>query len=174
MLSLSRLGHQHTELLENHKRHCLELVGKRGHDYELYSSAAMTNNEGDKGFLCLTPLLQCKFCPETPLRRIQEITEVIILLSQSHQVAEKPILSIVPYIVLCSIVSKAFSKSSFRITISFFIAGIRECAQRPKQGRLLIKPYWFLWMRGIIAACSVSARIFVMSLRTELRSERGL
>ena len=37
-----------------------------------------------------------------------------------------------------------------------------------------MKPYWFLWMRGMIRACSISAINFVINLSTEFRSEIGL
>jgi hypothetical protein len=68
----------------------------------------------------LTPLLQWKILLGTPLRRMEEEAESRIILVQLIHLAGKPNFFMMARMVPCSMVSKAFSKSSFRITISLF------------------------------------------------------
>jgi len=54
------------------------------------SSAARTKSSGDRGSLCLTPLLHLKDFPGTPLRRIVEDPELRISLIQLTHFCGKP------------------------------------------------------------------------------------
>ena len=91
----------------------------------------------------------------------------------------KPILFIISNMAPCSILSKAFSKSSLRIIISLF-----EVWQRCKFSKdharqswvvlVLIKPYWLTWTNLVIRGCNLLARSLVMILTEELSSEISL
>jgi hypothetical protein len=82
-------------------------------------SAANTNKRGEKGSPCLTPLLQWKVLPGTPLRRTEEVPEPRMSLIQLTHLEPKPLLYKISIIAWCSSLSKAFSKSNLRMTISF-------------------------------------------------------
>jgi hypothetical protein len=69
-------------------------------------SAARTNRSGERGSPCLTPFLQWIVLPGTPLRRTLEVPEEKILLTQDIHKSPNP------FALTCSILSKAFSKSS--------------------------------------------------------------
>jgi len=83
-------------------------------------SAAKTKSRGERGSPCLTPLLQWKVLPGTPFNRTVDVPELRMELIPDHHFMSKPLCAITSKITLCSILSKAFSKSSFRTIISFF------------------------------------------------------
>jgi hypothetical protein len=88
-------------------------------------SAARTNKRGDKGSHCLTPLIQWNTLPDTPLRRMAEVPILNIIFIHFLHLSPKPLCCNILKMTSCSILSNAFSKSNFRITISFF-----DCLQR--------------------------------------------
>jgi hypothetical protein len=47
-------------------------------------SIANTNNNGERGTPCLTPLLQCKVFHGTPFRRMESVPDCNILVSYSR------------------------------------------------------------------------------------------
>lgn len=83
------------------------------------TSAAKTKRRGDKGSPCLTPLLHLKGIPGTPFKRTAEEPEHKIALIQEIHLAENPLYCSMDKMTWYSTLSKAFSKSSFRRTISF-------------------------------------------------------
>ena len=143
------------------------------------NSAAMTNRRGDKGSPCLTPLLHWNSFPGVPFKRIAEVPVSKILLTQLHQVDVKPRWCSMHKMVLCSIVSKAFSKSSLRMIIScleywHWWMYSNDQARQSCIVLFFMNPYWFWWTRGIITLCSRSDMILVNSFKTEFRREMGL
>ena len=142
-------------------------------------SAAKTNNNRERGSPYRTLLLQQFFFLGTPFSSTADVPEEKISLIQWIQVSGKPICCITDNIVLCSTVSKAFSKSSFRITISLleWWHWWMNSKHQAKQSCIvldLIKSYWYLWMSWRMTCCSLSARILVNSFRLELSNEIGL
>jgi len=83
------------------------------------------DNDLIRGSPCLTPLLHLNIFPSVPLSRIEDLPEVRIFSIQFIHFAGKPLCFMTWRLTWCSTLSKAFSKSSFRITISFL-----ECWQR--------------------------------------------
>lgn len=83
-------------------------------------SAAKTNNKGDSGSPCLTPLLHEKDFPGTPFKRTEEVPDLSMTLTHSIHLLGKALNFIMSKIAWCSSLSKAFSKSNFKMTISFF------------------------------------------------------
>lgn len=75
--------------------------------------------------------------------------------------------------------SKAFSKSNFRITIFFFELW-HKCKYSSDRARqswvvlFLIKSYLFLWTSLVITVCNLFASSLVKSLTEELSREIGL
>jgi hypothetical protein len=65
--------------------------------------------------------LHLNFLPGVPPSRIEEVPEERIALIHDNHFAGKPKASIMLRMALCSTVSKAFAKSSFRITISLLL-----------------------------------------------------
>lgn len=82
-------------------------------------SAAKTNNRGESGSPCLTPLLKGKLFPGTPFRRTAALPEERMAVTQLSHCEGNSSFNIISSITLCSIVSNAFVKSSLTITISF-------------------------------------------------------
>jgi hypothetical protein len=70
--------------------------------------------DGDKGSPSLTPLLHLKDIPGTTLSNTEDVPESRSFLIQEQNLGPKPLS------LKCSILSKAFSKSNLRRTISFF------------------------------------------------------
>jgi hypothetical protein len=83
-------------------------------------SAAKTKSRGEGGSPCLTPLLQWNVLPGTPFNRTTDVPELRMESIQDLHYMPKPLCAIISKITLCSTLSKAFSKSSFRTIISFF------------------------------------------------------
>jgi len=98
-------------------------------------STVNTNNKRERGSPCLTPLLQWKVLPGTLLRRTADVPELRMELLQSIHFCPKPLYFMTSSIVLCSILSKAFSKSNLSITISLN-GGRGENIQRTRQCNL--------------------------------------
>ena len=65
------------------------------------------------------PLLHLKGFPRTPLSKIDDTPGLKILSTQLTHLLEKPLCLRTCKITWCSMLSKAFSKSSFKMTISF-------------------------------------------------------
>ena len=129
-------------------------------------SAASTNKSGDRGSPCLTPLLQRKTSPHTPFKITDEDPELRMALIQEIHLLPKPLASMILRIASCSILSKAFSKSSFRMTSSFFDLWQmwRYSRAQARQSFIvldLIKPYWFWWIKPLILDCNLLVRSFV-------------
>jgi hypothetical protein len=85
-------------------------------------STTRTKSRGGRGPPCLTPLLQWKTLFRTPFNNIADVPDSIIIFNQCCHFAPKPLCCIILMIASCSILSKVFSKSSFRITIYFLEA----------------------------------------------------
>uniref|UniRef100_A0A0A9G5N5 Uncharacterized protein n=1 Tax=Arundo donax TaxID=35708 RepID=A0A0A9G5N5_ARUDO len=79
----------------------------------------MTKSRGERGSPCLTPLLQLKDFPGTPLCRMEEVLVCRMVLIHWIHFCGNPFFCSMSKIVLCSTISNVFSKSSFRMTISF-------------------------------------------------------
>ena len=82
-------------------------------------SAARTNRRGERGSPCLTPLLHLKFFHGIPFRRTAELAVLRRFCIQLTHFSENPLCFRISRIAWCSTLSKAFSKSSFRMIISF-------------------------------------------------------
>ena len=121
-------------------------------------------------------------CPsriDKSLSSTAQVADEKICFIQLIQVWPKPLHSISVSMAWCSILSKAFPKSSFNITISFF-----EWWQRCKYSKdqamqswmvlVLMKSYWFLCTNGRITVGSLFARSFVISLIEPFSKEIGL
>jgi hypothetical protein len=81
------------------------------------NSTASTNRRGDKGSPYLTPLLHRNVLPGTPFSSMDNWAELRISFVQvTHLVGKFSFCRVM--MVGCSIVSKAFSKSNLRMTIS--------------------------------------------------------
>ena len=142
-------------------------------------SATSTKSKGESGSPYLTPLLQCKTLPCTPLSSTEEVPVLRIFLIQFVHFSPKPLALRSWIMASCSTLSKAFSKSSFRITNSFFDLWHkwRYSKAQARQSWIvlvLMKPYWFLCMSCLIFFCSLLANTLVISLREVLRREIGL
>jgi len=85
------------------------------------SSAVNTNKRGDRGSPCLTPLLHWNYFPGTPFNKTEELAVDNITDTHLIQSFRKPIANIMSAMVVCSTVSKAFEKSSFKIMISLLV-----------------------------------------------------
>ena len=130
-------------------------------------SATRTKRRDDRGSPCLTPLRQLNGFPRIPFKMIDEVLELRILLIQPTHLSQKPLNLRICRIAWCSTLSKAFSKSSFKMTISFL-----EWWQRWRnwnvQARqswivlLFIKPYWLMWISLRMTDWSMMERILVM------------
>jgi hypothetical protein len=84
------------------------------------NSAAIINKRGGIGSPCLTPLLQLMLFPGTPFRRTEVVADSKMLVVHLIQLSSNPNLCIIVRMVECSIVSKVFVKSNFRMIISSF------------------------------------------------------
>jgi hypothetical protein len=78
----------------------------------------MTNNKGDSGSPCLTPLLHLKNLPGTPFRSTADEPDDKIQWIQDIHLSGKLKCCNISRIVECSTVSNAFSKSNLRIIAS--------------------------------------------------------
>ena len=141
--------------------------------------AASTKRRGDRGSPYLSPLLQWKVFPGTPLRSTEEVPEFSMSWIHPTHLVPKPLCRRIWSIAGCSIMSKAFSKSSLRM-INFFLEVLQMCKYSKAQTRqswivlVLIKPYWFLCTNLMMTFCNLSARILVISLMEQFKSEMGL
>ena len=137
-----------------------------------------TKRRGDRGSPCLTPLLHWNLFPSFPLRRTEEVVVERMFLIHVIHLFPKLIASWIVVIALCSTLSNAFSKSSF--TMTTFLDWWQRCIYSKAQARqswmvlVLINPYWFLWIKGIMILCNLLARIFVSSFMQVFKSEIGL
>ena len=114
-------------------------------------SAARTKSKGESGSPCLTPLLHWNCVPGMPFNRTEVVALSKNFLTQSIHVALKPIFSKIFRIVTCSIESKAFSKSNFKMINSLLDCWhwwIYSKAQAMQSCIVLffMRPYWFLWI----------------------------
>lgn len=139
----------------------------------------MTKRSGERGSACLTPLLQWNSFPKTSLRRIEDVPESRILLTQSHHMSLKTRHCIILRLVLCSIVSNAFPKSNFKMIISLFDYWhwwIYSKAHTRQSWIVLffIKPYWLWWTIGMMLLCNLFAMILVRSFKTKFIRLIGL
>jgi hypothetical protein len=140
--------------------------------------AARIKIRGDKRSPYLTPILQWNVFPGTPFNRTEEIPKLKMHFIHLSQRTPKPLAFIKASIVSCSILSKAFSKSNFRMTISFldWWQSCRYSRVQVEQSWLvlvLIKPCWFLWMI-LITFFLLFARNFVRNLMEQFSKEIGL
>jgi hypothetical protein len=100
-------------------------------------SAASTKRRGGRGSPCLTHLLQWKTFPGTPFNNTSDVVVAKISLIQFVHLSGNPLCRKICRITWSSILSKAFPKSSFKITISFFLTCDRcEDIQMTKQDNL--------------------------------------
>lgn len=133
------------------------------------SSAAITNNKGERGSPCLTPLLHLNSFLETPFKSTEEDAVVNNILIHLSHLCGNPRLSIIKRIEECSTVSKALAKSSLRIKISF-LDWWHWCMYWKDQARqswivlFLINPYWLRCISSRMTSCNLSAKILVMIL----------
>ena len=142
-------------------------------------SAARTKRWDERGSPCLTPLLQCTVFPGIPLRRTLQVLEERIVLIQDSQVMPKPLASSNLKMELSSILSKAFSKSSFsmiRYLLDLWHTWRYSSAQAKQSWMVLVfmKPYWFWWMRLLIGYCNLFAISLVNNFTEELSKEIDL
>ncbi|KAB8081285.1 hypothetical protein EE612_002351 [Oryza sativa] len=84
-------------------------------------SAVRTNNSGESGSPCLTPLLHLKVFPGTPFSITEVETDFKTLLTKLIQDWLNPLACKICRIASCSTRWKAFSKSIFMIIISLLI-----------------------------------------------------
>jgi hypothetical protein len=109
---------------------------------------------------------------------LEDLVERMLLI-QEIQVCPKPLASNNFRMVECSILSKAFSKSSFSVTISFldWWHRCRYSNAQAKQSWMVLclrNPYWFLWMREVIMVYSLLAKSVVIIFMEALSNEIGL
>ena len=83
-------------------------------------SAAKTNNRGESGSPCLTPLLHSNPFPRIPFSRTEEEPELKMFCIQFIHLEESPLYLRICNITSCSSLSKAFSNSTLRIMTFFF------------------------------------------------------
>jgi len=83
-------------------------------------STARTKRSGDRGSPCHTPLLRRKGLPSIPLRRTENSPDHRMILIQFTHFSGNPLCLRTWRMTSCSTLSNAFSKSSLRMTISFF------------------------------------------------------
>jgi hypothetical protein len=81
-------------------------------------SAAITNKIGERGSPCRTPLLHKNSFPAVPLSRTEGVAEFRRDSTHRIHLAGKPLALSISSTIENSTRSNAFSKSSFRITIS--------------------------------------------------------
>jgi hypothetical protein len=132
----------------------------------LYSkSAANINSKGERGSPYLTPpLLLWNIFNGTPLRRIDDVTELIIIFIHCCHLTPNP---------LCC------STSNLRNTTSFLLV-LHKYKYSNTQARqsciflFLMKSYWFLWIIPRIIFWSLLASNFVRSLTLDFSSEMDL
>lgn len=142
-------------------------------------SATRTKSSDDKGSPCLTHLLQWKRLPRTPFNNTPNVPELIIILIHFNHLGLNPLCHSMSMITSCSILSNAFSKSSFKITISFLICLHRNRYSKAhsKQSWMdisLIKTYWFLWISLVMDPCRWFARSLVSTLTLVFSKDIGL
>lgn len=142
-------------------------------------SAARTNTSGDNGSPCLTPHLQWNTFPGTPFSRTDDVPVWRMDFIQEVHLLPKPLCFIIFRIASCSILSSAFSKSNFRITISLLddLQIWRYSNAQARQSWIvvdLMNPYWFLWISLMITCCNLWANSLVSSFMVELRRDIGL
>jgi hypothetical protein len=142
-------------------------------------SAAITKSRGDSGSPCLTPLLQWKSFPGKPLSRIEDVPELKIWEIQVHHLSRKPLACKTFSMDLCSTMSKAFSKSNLRMTISLLEVWHwhKYLNAHPKQSGIVlpcINPYWFLCITCKIAFYNLLERILARNFMVEFNREIGL
>jgi hypothetical protein len=141
-------------------------------------SAASTKSKGERGSPCLTLLQWNTFLGE-PFNKTKDVPELKISFIHDSPLSPKPFLLMISSIAPCSILSKAFSKSSLRI-ISSFLDVWHRCRYSKDQAKqswmvlVLINPYWLRWTNFVMRGYSLLARSFVMTLIEELSSETGL
>ena len=132
-----------------------------------------------EGSPCRTPLLHLKNFPGTPLSRIAEEPVSRMHFIHSNHFSRNPRCSIIVRIAWCSTVSKAFSKSSFRI-----ITSLLDCwhwwiysKHQAMQSWIvldLMNPYWLSCSNCSIKLYNLSARILVNNLMLQLSRDMGL
>src|SRR3954470_8103730 len=98
------------------KCNCNLPLARRSFTVDCNRSAARTNNRGERGSPCLTPLLHLNCFLGTPLRRTEEDPEDRNLATQFLHLKLKPLYFRISKIASCSIESKAFSKSILRMS----------------------------------------------------------
>lgn len=99
-------------------------------------SAANTNNRGDKGSPCLTPLLQWNLFPGTPLRKTEEVPELNIINTHCSQTTPKPKNRLMLNFI------KGLFKIQFQNDYFLFLNDDRDA--NTQKAMLNNKPYWFL------------------------------
>ena len=132
---------------------------------------SQNKEEGDRSPCLTTTLLQWNVFPGTSLRSTIEVAiERISLIYPAY-----PFLTNAPSfknrrIAWCSTLSKAFSKSSFKMTIPF-LEWWHKCKYSKAQSTQswivldLLNPHWFLCINFIISLYNLIASNFVISLR---------
>jgi hypothetical protein len=110
---------------------------------------------------------------------LEDPVERMLLIQKKIQVFPKPLASNNFRMVECSILSMAFSKSSFSMAISFleWSHRCRYSNAQAKQSWMVLclrNPYWFLWMREVIMVYSLLAKSVVIIFMEALSNEIGL
>ena len=141
-------------------------------------STDRTKSRGESESPCLTPLRQWKNFPGTPFNKTAKVPEPKMSFMCSH-FCGNPLNSITLIMNSCSILSKAFSKSNFKM-IRSLLEWWHMCTYSRAQATqswivlLLINPYWFLWISEGKKTYNLLATILVIILTEQMSSEIGL
>jgi hypothetical protein len=143
------------------------------------SSVVITKRMGDIGSLYLTPLLQNKDLPRAPLRTTEVVAYWRIEVVHCNHWSLNPNCCIICRIQVCSIVSKALMKSSFKITISLldcwhWCIYLKGQAKQSWMVLHLMNSYWFWWTRGIITDWILSPNNLVIIFTMQFIREIGM
>ena len=144
-----------------------------------WKSAASTKRSGERWSPCLTSLLQWKVFQVPHIVKTEDVPYLKIEFIQFYHVLPNPLTFISCSIASCSIPPNTFSKSNFKITISFF-----DCQQRRRYSidhakqsfivLVLIKSYWLLWIKFLITLRNRFASSFMISFIEQIGREIGL
>lgn len=115
------------------------------------------------GSPCRTPLLHLNSFPTVPFMRTEEVAEDRRSCAHWIHFSGNPLALNICSTTTCSIRSKAFSKSNFRMMISLldWWQWCKYSKAHPKQSWIVLpltNPYWFWWTTSIETPCNLFAR----------------
>jgi len=145
----------------------------------LQEISSQNKKERWEGAPCLTPLLKWKVFPLTPLRMTAKVPELKMRCIHWIRLSGNLFCSIILIIKLCSTLSKAFSKSSLRMTISLLdwwqrCRNNRDQAKQSCMHLCLMKPYWFVRIICGSSICNLLASNFVIIFTKVFNRDIGL